>query len=125
MTTIWMGIAPGPRETRVIAMHGANETILKAKLLRDPAHPRALPWLLEAVALWQGLPVRAALVADDMSNGCGTSLYHDAFSDFGRSPLYSLDWIPVGDGKRRGRRDLTGMGDFADLRQLLLAEVAR
>jgi hypothetical protein len=125
MTTIWMGIAPGPRETRVIAMHGANETILKAKLLRDPAHPRALPWLLEAVALWQGLPVRAALAADDTSNGCGTSLYHDAFPDFGRSPLYSLDWIPVGDGKRRGRRDLTGMGDFADLRQLLLAEVAR
>jgi hypothetical protein len=124
MTTIWMGIAPGPRETRVIAMHGANETILKARLLRDPAHPRALPWLLEAVALWQGLPVRAALAADDTSNGCGTSLYHDAFPDTGRNPLYSLDWIPV-EGRRRGRRDLSGMGDFADLRQLLLAEVAR
>jgi hypothetical protein len=124
MTTIWMGIATGPRETRVIATHGANETILKARLLRDPAHPRALPWLLEAVALWQGLPVRAALAADDTSNGCDTSLHHDTFPDFGRSPLYSLDWIPV-ESRTRGRRDLSGMGDFADLRQLLLAEVAR
>lgn len=122
--TIWMGIAPGPRETRVLAMHGANETILKARLSRDPAHPRALPWLLEAVALWQGLPVRAALAVDERSNGCGSSLYHDAFPDFGNTPLYSLDWIPV-DGRGRGRRDLRGMGDFADLRRLLIAEVAR
>lgn len=124
MTTIWMGIAPGRRETRVLAMHGANETILKGRLLLDPAHPRALPSLLEAVALWQGLPVRAALAADDRSTGCVTSLYRDAFPDTGRSPLYSLEWIPV-DGRRRGRRDLRGMGDFADLRQLLLVEVAR
>ena len=41
MDSIWMGIAPGPTATRVLAMHGASETILKARLRRDPAHPRA------------------------------------------------------------------------------------
>jgi len=50
MMTIWVGIAPGPRKTRVIAMHDANETLLKARLLRDPAPLRALPLLFEANA---------------------------------------------------------------------------
>lgn len=61
MESIWMGIAPSPQVTRVLAMAGPNDTILKAQLARDPQHPRALATLLEAVALWQGLPVRAAL----------------------------------------------------------------
>jgi len=61
MESIWMGIAPGSVTTRVIAMEGPGETIMKAQLARDPKHPRALATLLEAVALWQGLPVRAAL----------------------------------------------------------------
>ena len=125
MDTIWMGIAPGPRETRVMAMHGANETILKARLRKDPAHPRSLPSLLEAVALWQGIPVRAALAVYDTSNGCGTSLYHELALDFGRSPLYSLDFVPGADRSRRRRRDLDGMGQFGDLRRLLISEVAR
>lgn len=45
---------PGPSATRVIAMAGARETILKARLCPEPKHPRALATLLEAVALWQG-----------------------------------------------------------------------
>jgi hypothetical protein len=42
MDSIWMGIAPGVRATRVIAMHGASETILKAhaRAPRSRAHPR-------------------------------------------------------------------------------------
>ena len=61
MESIWMGIAPGLATTRVIAMAGPDDTILKANLAGDPRHPRALATLLEAVALWQGRPVRAAL----------------------------------------------------------------
>ena len=30
MDSIWMAIAPGPRGTRVIAMHGASETLVEA-----------------------------------------------------------------------------------------------
>lgn len=61
MSNLSMGISPGPRDTRVIAMTGIHETILKARLSRQPSHPRALATLLEAVALWQGVQVHAAL----------------------------------------------------------------
>jgi hypothetical protein len=125
MSTIWMGIAPGPRETRVIGMQGASETILKARLLKDPAHPRALQSLLEAIALWQGLPVRAALAVDAESNGYGSSLCNDLSLGAERSALYTLDWALVPHGRGPKRRDISGMGEFSDLRQLLLLEVAR
>src|SRR5436190_15555575 len=56
MRSIWMGIAPGSTTTRVVAMAGPSETILKAQLSKDPVHPRALATLLEALALWEGQP---------------------------------------------------------------------
>jgi len=121
--SIWMAIRPGPTGTRILATAKAHETLLKAKLLNEPRHPRALPALLEALALWQGETVRAALVADASDDGCGTRLVHDAFPLIDPTPLYHLDVVH---GRRRRHRDpLDGMGDFRDLRQLLLFEVAR
>jgi hypothetical protein len=70
MESIWMGIAPGVDTTRVIAMAAPSETILKAQLSKDPLQPPALATLLEAVALWQGQPVRAALCADAGGLSC-------------------------------------------------------
>jgi hypothetical protein len=124
MSNLWMGISPGTCATRVMAMAGASETILKARLSPTPGHPRALATLLEAVALWQGSKVRAALCAGERGGASDCSLYREAFADVG-GPLYSLDWVPVLDRGRRRRRDIAGMGDFADLRQMLLFEVAR
>lgn len=126
MESIWMGIAPDARGTRVLAMAGPSETIMKARLLRSPSHPRAMATLLEAIALWQGRPIRAALCADDRQDGSDSTIYRAAFAD-GGGPLYSLDWIPAAArGRRRSRhRDIAGMGEFSDLRQLLLFEVAR
>jgi hypothetical protein len=124
MNSIWMGVAPGPKVTRVIAMHGASDTILKARLRRDPASPRALSSLFEAVALWQGMPVRAALAADDEQTACDSCLCRAALFETCSNPLYTVDWVPAA-GRKRRRDDVTGMGDFRDLRQLLLFEVAR
>ncbi len=125
MESIWMGIAPNATSTRVIAMAGAHDTFLKARLLRSPAHPRAMSLLLEAIALWQGRPIRAALCADAKCGGSDSSLFQETFTD-GGAPLYTLDWIPaLAPARRAGRRDITGMGNFNDLRQLLLEEVAR
>ena len=123
MTDIWMGIAPEAQATRVIAMAGPGETILKARLSRAPAHPRAMATLLEAIALWQGTHVRAALCAGDKDGESDTSLYREAFVDYG-GPLYTLEWVPSVRARRR-RRDIAGVGDFADLRELVLFEVAR
>lgn len=123
MSEIWMGIAPGRTTTRVLAMAGASETILKARLSPEPAHPRAMATLLEAIALWQGTQVRAALTADDRAGASDSTLYRAAFTDLG-GPLYTLEWVPRARRARR-HRDLSGVGEFGDLRQLVLFEVAR
>jgi hypothetical protein len=124
MSNLSMGISPGPQGTRVIAMAGPSDTILKARLSRHPSHPRALPTLLEAIALWQGVQVHAALCAAARDGASDSSLYRDAFVDFG-GPLYTLEWIPAAALGRRRRRDLGGVGDFADLRRLLTEEGTR
>jgi DNA replication protein DnaC len=58
-----------------------------------------LATLLEAVALWQGLQVRAAFCATERDGVSDSSLYREAFVDFG-GPLYTLEWIPA--AARRG-----------------------
>jgi len=125
MDSIWLGLCPSGSTTRIMAMRGPTTTILKAHLLPRPASPRAVTALLEAIALWEGLPVRAALVVDDESmSSCPTSLYRDLFDVFGDSTsLYRLEWVPR--AARRRRDGLTGMGDFADLERLLARSVAR
>lgn len=123
MKSIWMGIAPGSETTRVIAMAGSGDTILKAHLAKDPKHPRALATLLEAVALWQGQPVRAALCADSRGLSCDSNICREAFLDDGGA-LYSVVWVPAGAHRQRRHR-LHGLGNFRDLERLLIAEVAR
>lgn len=127
MESIWLGLDPSARTTRVLAMRGPRETILKAHLSLRPSSPRAVVALLEAIALWEGLPVRAALVVDDSSTAStSTSLYRDTFAIFGdQTPLYSLQWVPCATGVRRRRDGLSAMGEFGDLERLLARAVAR
>lgn len=123
MRSIWVGIDSTDEVTRVLATAGASETILKARLSGTAQHPRAVPTLLEALAMWEGAPVRAALVADGSDGSSATRLSLDAWADFGGAPLYSLEFVR---GLRRRHRDeVGGLGRFHDLRQLLLFEVAR
>ena len=118
---IWMGIVPDIEATRVIAI-SRGQTLLKARLHPAPSHPRALQWLLESVALWQGGKVRAVLCADDRDGTPDMSLFRDYFTDFG-GPLYALQH---GRDLREviRRADRLGMhGDYSDLRQLHLADL--
>ena len=123
MESIWMGIAPSSATTRVVAMAGPGDTILKAQLARDPKHPRAFATLLEAIALWQGQPVRAALCADARGLSYDSNLCREAFLDDGGA-LYSVVWVPAGAHRRRRLR-LDGLGNFRDLERLVISEVAR
>jgi hypothetical protein len=127
MESIWLGLCPSPRTTRILAMRGPGETIMKAHLSLRPSSPRAVIALLEAMALWEGVPVRAALVVDDGSMpSTSTSLYRDTFAIFGdETPLYRLEWVPRSAAARRRRDGLTGMGEFGDLERLLARTVAR
>ena len=125
MDSIWLGLSPSTRSTRIVAMRGPNETILKAHLSLRPSSGRAVTALFEAIALWEGVPVRAALVVDESSSpSCPTTLYRDLFAVFGEStPLYELEWIPR--AVRRRKDGLRGLGDFSDLERLLARSVAR
>ncbi len=127
MSSIWLGLSPGARSTRVLAMRGPGKTILKAHLSLRPSSPRAVTALFEAIALWEGAPVRAALAVDDPStSSCPTTLYRDLFEVFGEStPLYRLEWVSYELARRRRRDGLTGMGEFGDLERLLVRAVAR
>jgi hypothetical protein len=123
---IWLGLWPNARTTRVVAMRGASETILKATLPLRPSNIRAATALLEAIALWEGRPVRAVLVADESStSSCSTTLYRDTFAIFGeRTGLYELEWVSRAPA-RRHRDALGGMGSFGALERLLLRTVVR
>jgi hypothetical protein len=127
MDSIWLGLSPGVRSTRILAMRGPRETILKAHLSLRPGSARAVTALFEAIALWEGVPVRAALAVDESSTSSSpTTLYRDLFEVFGAStPLYRLEWVSLEAARRRRRDGLTGLGDFGDLERLLARAVAR
>lgn len=114
--SIQVVIAPGAQVTRVLAIEGTQRTLLKAHLRSSTSHPRALPFLLEAMALWEGAQTRAVLAVDEQDATSATTLYRDVFADSG-SPLYTLDWVPVTRARRR-RSDTIRLGRFDDLDRL-------
>jgi hypothetical protein len=113
-------LKPSPRSTRVL-VRLADDEVLKAVLLRPslPPHTRALPTLLEAIALWYQAPVHAVLCATDEASwsrlgltdelGLGVDTVHYTVELRERAPA-------------RGQR-ITGLGSFGDLRQLVLGGV--
>jgi hypothetical protein len=118
-----MAIRPAPGGTRLLAMQSPRETILQGNLRSTPSHPRALAFLMEAIALWQGGRVRAALYVDESPGGSVTSFYPDPFTDPDDTPLYALDWLPVVLPRRRNA--LGGARAFRDLEQLCVEQAAR
>jgi hypothetical protein len=123
MSSIWMGIDPRSTDTRILALAAPDRPLLKARLSPLPSSRTALPALLEAIALWQGTPVRAAFVAEGPDGSSRECFARDAFGTMS-SPLYSLDYVAALRPPRR-RDGLEGLGAFGDLRQLLLFEAMR
>jgi hypothetical protein len=123
MRSLWVAIDSKCDETRVLATAGPRETVLKARLSATAHHPRAVPTLLEALALWEGMPVRAVIVAGDQDGSSATRLKLEFDADFAGAPLYKLQF--AGGHKRHHRDRLDGFGPFHDLRQLVMFEVAQ
>lgn len=122
MDALWVGIDPHPMETRILAMAGPDEILLKARLRPHPQHPRAAATLLEALSLWHGTQVRAALCADTGPPWFDNGSWIDALLLSEGAPLYEVTLVPR---RRRRRRDGLGLGDMAELAQLVIAGVAR
>lgn len=123
MRSLWVAIDSRSDETRVLVTAGSRETILKARLSATAQHPRAVPALLEALALWEGAPIRAAVVADGPAASSATRLKLGWQAVGDGEPMYRIEFVR---GRRRHHRDeLDGLGAFHDLRQLVMFEVAR
>jgi len=121
--TITVTIAPEPDRVRILATTPRHD-ILKAILgPARSAHPRAAATLLEGLALWHQRPLSVVLSADDSDDGFAMGLC-DALG-LGRTLHYEVGVAITERRGRRRRRDLRGLGDFRDLRQLALWEVPR
>jgi len=121
--TITVTIAPELDRVRILATTPTHD-VLKAVLgpVRA-AHPRAAATLLEGIALWHQRPLSVVLSAGASDDGSALGLC-DALG-FGRTLHYEVA-VAMTEGRgRRRRRDLRGLGDFRDLRQLALWEVTR
>jgi hypothetical protein len=105
----------GP-DLKLLVTNQAREDLIKARLPRRPAHPRALLTLLEGVALWSGEPLGVAISAvGPRDDWFGSEAWYEAVwpSD---SPLVRLDFEIR---QPRARRRIQGVGDFGDVRRQL------
>ena len=125
MSDLWVAIDTRRLCPRILVTNAGREPLLKAHLSGPPQHRRALSTFLEALALWEGRPVRAALVVGGRG-GCDMSQYHDFFAEPDNTPMYSIEYVSsLAKMKRTSTDQIRGMGRFQDLKQLLLFEVAR
>lgn len=107
MNEPWMVWSPGAESTRVMVRRG-EQILLKARLSPGPSHPRAAQWLMEAIALWEGAPVRGVIAADAWGISCARSFWDAVGMDFGGA-LYSLR---VGACEPRPTRQLSLLQDL-------------
>jgi len=108
-----------PRSTKILVRVDDDE-VLKAVLLTPTTpHPRALPTLLEAMALWYQAPVHAVLSATDEASWCRLGLL-DELCLSADTVHYTVE-LRQRDRERRQR--IAGLGNFEDLRQLVLGGV--
>ena len=120
--TITVTMAPEPGRVRILATTPTHD-VLKAVLgPLTHSHPRAAATLLEGLALWHQRPLSVVLSADASGDGSASGLC-DALG-FGRTLHYEVG-LAFAEHRRRRRRELRGLGDFRDLRQLTLGEVTR
>ena len=106
-------LTTSPRSTRLLVRSGDDE-VLKAILPTPSAspHPRALPTLLEAIALWHQAPVRAVLSAADPASWCRHGLVDDLWAC-----VDTVHYTVELRAPARPRQRITGLGRFADLRR--------
>jgi hypothetical protein len=108
-----------PHSTKILVRVNDDE-VLKAVLLTPTTpHPRALPTLLEAVALWYQAPVHAVLCATEEASWCRLGL----LGEFCLSADTVHYTVELRQRERERRQRIAGLGSFEDLRQLVLGGV--
>ena len=109
-------LTTNPETTRLL-VRADNDVVLKAALLPRgwPPHRRALPTLLEAMALWHQVPVRAVIAASDLDSWSRLGLVDDL--DGGAATVHYTVETRVPGQRPRGQR-IRGLGSFVEMQQL-------
>jgi hypothetical protein len=109
-----------PEVTRILVRMD-DDVVLKAALLPRywPPHRRALPTLLEVMALWHQAPVRAVVSVRDVASWSQLGLAEDLDGGVSTAHYTARMRAPVRD---RGQR-IRGLGSFADVQHLDLCGV--
>lgn len=100
-------------ETRILAQDASGDRLLaRLPSLKDAAHFRALPCVLEALALWCGAKIPVALYVDERF-GWSQSGLSDAF-ELGLDTLFfEVEVVPLAPVRQRRAKRITGLGSFA------------
>jgi hypothetical protein len=102
------------REAKLLVTKPGHGDLLKARLDRQPCHPRALLTMLEGLSLWSGKPLCVALHVDENCLREPTSMLLGDELWPAESPLVRFDIVyPV-----RPKVLLTGLGDFRPVRKV-------
>lgn len=108
-----MIVAPSPSETRLLMTINGHE-ILKAALPQSyNSDLRALPRILEGLALWTQQRVSVVLVAGEAVNSSCGAIY-EALEE--TSSLHYEVGVAVREGRRRPRQRIRGVANFRDLK---------
>jgi hypothetical protein len=117
--SITVTISPEADRVRLLAMTSTHDVLRAILGPISGAHPKAASTLLEGLALWHQHPLSVVLSVDDVDDGSALGLC-DALG-YGRTLHYEVGLaFPERRRGRRHRRDLRGLGDFRDMRQLAL-----
>lgn len=99
-------------ETRILVQDASGDRLLaRLPSLRCAAHPRALPCLVEALALWCGAKVPVVLFVDERFSWEQNGL-SDAFG-FGLDTLFFEVEVVPAEPRRGSVKRLIGLGSFA------------
>ncbi|MFM2153711.1 MAG: hypothetical protein RL199_2146 [Pseudomonadota bacterium] len=113
MARLSIGLKPEPSCCRVLVLEDMKRAVLRAVLPGAPRHPAALGKLCEALSLWWGTEVSAAVCANDEQIFSEESSWCDAMAvDGGRR--FSVKAVV---GHDRTDEDFDAeMGSFDDVR---------
>jgi hypothetical protein len=122
-----MEIVPGPEVTQVRVQKSPLGTLLRARLPHSPCDPRAVAMLCEAIALWCGQKVCAALVVEGPDIFCGTRPWLNTFDTLTGPRHFDVHFVsttarPIAcahDREEEGEE----LGSYRALRRRIFAEV--
>ena len=112
-------LTTNPSVTRIL-VRADDDVVLKAALLpRSWPHRRALPTLLESLALWHQARAHAVICAADLDSWSRLGLV----DDLGAAAATIHYAVEVREPGRRRSQRIPGLGSYRDVRQLELGGV--